>query len=300
MPNKIVSQLSLFGNSDDSGNTSNNNAPQKDKRPLPLIIADKWGFPLQYYEKDSEYYFAVQDWFRGLLQRQNVSSYINGFKNANPETYRTSIGLEYLASDSKTYIRDFCTDVTLYLIAQSLNARNPLGKVIADYMANASSKFDRYRRDESLAIQDAVKSFESEGKSQSWIEARAQGIITRKQFIEALKNAVLNADASLYAQSTEKIYKALWDRTTAQLRSDLEISKHENPRNHFGEYALVYTRLAEMYAITRLGDAEIVSVDVAMSIVYESAKLIKPQALATAQALGVDLVTGKPLLTSGQ
>lgn len=132
----------------------------------------------------------------------------------------------------------------------------------------------------------------------SWIEARVDGIVTRKQFVDALKNAVIDAVPTMYAQATEKLYAGLWKRTTAQLRGELNLTPKQNPRDHFGKYALIYTRLAEELASDKLGLAETVMLFQAMEIVWEVAKLISVQAKATSESLGIDLVTEKPLLSS--
>ena len=66
---------------------------------------------------------------------------------------------------------------------------------------------------------------------------------------EALKQAVIDAIPTMYAQATEKLYVGLWNRTTSQLRGELDLKKRENPRDKFGEYALIYTRLAEKLAM---------------------------------------------------
>jgi hypothetical protein len=145
----------------------------------------------------------------------------------------------------------------------------------------------------------AIERYKGEGKTDSWIEARIQGIVTRKNFVEALKNAVLDAPVSIYTQATEKLYKGLWERTTAQLRGELALSPRENPRDHFGEYALIYTRLAEKLATDKLGFAETVTHSIAMEIVWVVAKNISKQAKATSKLLGIDLVTEKPLLPEG-
>jgi hypothetical protein len=145
-----------------------------------------------------------------------------------------------------------------------------------------------------------IAEYRALGKSESWIEARIQSIVTRKQFVEALTIAVLNAPPTIYMEATEKLYKGLWDRTTAQLRGDLKIDKKTNPRDHFGEYALIYTRLAEKLASEKLGDVETVPIAVAMEIVWEVAKMIGRQAREVSQALGYDLVSEKPLLRSNQ
>ena len=98
-------------------------------------------------------------------------------------------------------------------------------------------------------------------------------------------------------EATEKLYKGLWERTTAQLRGDLKIQARANPRDSFGKYALIYTRIAEDLATEKLGQAETVPISVAMEIVWAVAKMIGKQAREVSESLGYDLVTEKPLLT---
>src|SRR5258708_30398886 len=141
-----------------------------------------------------------------------------------------------------------------------------------------------------------IEQYRIAGKSHSWIEARVQGIITRKEFVEALKIAVANAPDTIFVQTTEQLYKGLWERTTAQLRGELKISNKENPRDHFGKFALIYTRLAEELSTEKLGQAETISMNMAMEIVREIAKMMGKQAKEVSDALGYDLVTEKPLL----
>lgn len=124
--------------------------------------------------------------------------------------------------------------------------------------------------------------------------------MTRKAFVEALAAAVLNAPSSLFSQATEKLYKGLWERTTAQLRGELQISLKANPRDYFGKYALIYTRLAEELATEKLGNANTVTMPIAIEIVWKVAKMIGKQAKEVSDSLGYDLVSEKPLLTNGQ
>ena len=142
----------------------------------------------------------------------------------------------------------------------------------------------------------AVAEYKAQGKDDSWIKVRVEGIITRNQFVEALKAAVLDAPPTIYAEATERVYRGLWQRTTAQLRGELKLKPKDNLRDHFGKYALIYTGLAEQLATDKLGEAELVTLSTGMDIVWAVAKLIQIQAKATSEALGYDLVTEKPLL----
>ncbi|MEP7289266.1 MAG: hypothetical protein ABI947_26235 [Chloroflexota bacterium] len=141
-----------------------------------------------------------------------------------------------------------------------------------------------------------IEQYRVQGKTDGWIEARVQGIITRKQFVEALTIAVSNTPTTIYVQTTEKLYKGLWDHTTAQLHGELKISKWENLRDHFGEYGLIYTRLAEKLASKKLGKAEAIVMSTATEIVWKVAKMMGKQAREVSEALGYDLVTEKPLI----
>src|SRR5688572_2589561 len=108
----------------------------------------------------------------------------------------------------------------------------------------------------------------------------------------------MDISPSFYAEATEMVYKGIWDRTTAQLRTDLEITRTANPRDHFGVYALAYTRLAEMICAELIEKAETVSMTMASDIIWRVAKMIKSQAEETAKLMKMDLVTEKKLLTS--
>ena len=145
-------------------------------------------------------------------------------------------------------------------------------------------------------LERSTDKYRSDNKPESWIVARIEGMVARKAFVEALKQAVIDAMPTMYAQATEKLYVGLWNRTTSQLRGELDLKKRENPRDKFGEYALIYTRLAEKLAAEKLGDAQSVTVNIAMEIVWSVARHIRAQASATAQLVGYDLVTEAPLL----
>jgi hypothetical protein len=108
---------------------------------------------------------------------------------------------------------------------------------------------------------------------------------------------VLDEIPTMYAQTTDSLYKGLWDRITAQLRKELNITPKQNPRDHFGKYGLIYTRLAEELATERLDRVEMVTLAVAMDIVWQVAKLFNKQAKELSEVVGYDLVTEKPLLS---
>jgi hypothetical protein len=206
--------------------------------------------------------------------------------------------LKLEAADGKYYLTDVMNSEQLLRLIQSIPS--PKVEPLKLWLAQVGKERLDEATDPELGLfrsfDRAVEGYRSIGKSESWIEARIQGIVTRKEFVEALKVAVLDAPPTLYMEATEKLYKGLWNRTTAQLRGELRIDKKTNPRDHFGEYALIYTRLAEKLATEKLGEAETIPMSIAMEIVWTVAKMIGKQAREVSQSLGYDLVTETPLL----
>lgn len=301
-----------------------NNTDDDDRRPLPLIIADRWEFGLQFHDVDGMRYYSVQDWLRGVAQKQDVRRMWDMLKKRLDGDVSTSSGhttpgsntisvrqFAYRQADGRTYQRDYVSAEGLYAITQRLDVTTGLRRVVLEFLAKSGVFVDTMRRDPQAraefgatagaeAVVDAtIGQYRKLGRDEHWIAARLEGVVTRKEFTTALKEVVLRFDPTMYAKGTEKIYAGLWKRTTAQLRSELNmVSKKRSmsPRENFGEYALIYTRLAEKMATDRLRDVEIVPEDLAMKIVYEAAELISRQASATSNALGIDLITEKPLL----
>jgi hypothetical protein len=270
-----------------------------DERPLPLIVAERWEFPLRTGENDT--LFCLRDWIVGLTGSADPANLIRQMRNKGviSNNARKINGLEYL------------TDKQLYSVTQDIRTTKarPAVAAIKEFLGKSGAFVDQIRRDPvaraevsasgdpDALINVAIDRYRKAGHDDRWIQARIEGIITRKQFITALGAAVRFASKHLYRNGTEKIYQGLWDRTTAQLRGDLDLIAGDNVRDEFGEYALIYTRLAEKVASDKLRDVETVKEKVAMQIVFEAARLIHAQAQATSEALGIDLVTERPLLS---
>ncbi|MBN1453564.1 MAG: hypothetical protein JW963_21290 [Anaerolineales bacterium] len=289
--------------------------------PLPLLVARQWDFPLQYYIVDGQHQYAIQDWIAGITSTENSRRVWSDFKRNNdlPELYEKIVQLPYTVANGRKYAMDFVGDKGLYTIAEYVRVRDTdVLTAIRKYLADAGVFADTMRRDPQVRAQIAAAvidedpeavvgevmdrvsdGYQRAGRSDSWIEVRVQGIVTRKQFTSALRAAVLNAPKHMYAQSTERLYKGLLDRTTAQLRGDLEITPKQNPRDHMGEYALAYIEMAERLCRDLLGETDTILLSQALDIIWKVAQHIKIQYQATQDFLGRDLLTGKPLLPSG-
>jgi DNA-damage-inducible protein D len=257
---------------------------------------------------NDEWYYSVVDIIAEASERTQAEAveYWRKLRNRlakeGNETVTKLDALKLTARDGKLRRTEVVNTAQALRLLQEIpgtrtdGVKNWLASVGAERLQEQKAQDEVDEPELEILLRNVTKDARLAGRPDSWIVARVEGIVTRHEFVAALKAAVIDAIPTMYLQATEKLYQGLWERTTAQLRGELHLKKKENLRDHFGEYALIYTRLAEKLTSDKLGQAEIVTFSIAMEIVWMVAKHISVQAKATSQMLGYDLVTEQPLL----
>lgn len=276
-----------------------NEAPEDDKRPLPLIVADNWNFQLQYQVSDGKPHYAIQDWIAGIAETDTTNAsrmwraMKRRFQKSNIQTDSWCTTLKYQASDGKKYSREFTTDEGLYRIIQRMDVNTPLRDKILIYLAKSGAELDKYRLDGTLQeISD---------------KARAKGIDSRNRLTDAAKNTHIYGNPR-YGHLTNMEYHVLFKTKEAKTAKDelvmllgLDDKQAAKFRDHVHHLALQAMSSAEsaieskMYSENRLlSDSE------QLEIVRYCCRIIAPAFQHLAQYAGIDLLSGRPLLKAGQ
>jgi hypothetical protein len=290
-------------------NSISNVIPEADDSslPLPLIVAQKWEFPLAHAETDEGTFYAIQDWVRGLAGEKDIRFVQAKMKK---QLLISIQQLAYTSTDNKTYQIDFTNDKGLYLIAQYLRVTKarPVLDEIKRFLAAAGAFADEVRRTPDTlvisgavtpdqAIDAAIHAYRAQGKDDNWIRSRMEGKIKRGQFTAALSAAVADIlTPRHYAIATDDIYKGLWGRTANYLKSELDLPKNASLRDHQPMLALHYQGIAEEVSAKKLGVRQELEWNEARDIVQKIAIFIGKQAQETSDLLEMDLATGKLFL----
>lgn len=292
----MSNQLTLFTEYDDT------------TTPLPLLVARQWGFPLQHHNVDETLYYSVQDWIMGILE---VDSQFAAGVWRNASTMKATCivqKLPYKATNGRTYQMDFVVDETLYLLVQYVRnmEKKPNLKAIKAYLAKAGAFADAVRINPDASFDLAASQIEKkrqayveQGKSEAWIETRLEGLKSRKAFTDAIKQAVTGADGQLYGKATNTVYSGVLGRDANAIRNELALPKHAEVRDHMHRIGLHYVGLVEAVISTKLeqyGPDEPIPPMVAIELIRAISKHIGANAQDVAAMIGIDIVTGQPLL----
>ncbi len=287
-----------------------------DPRPLPEIVAEFYGFPLAFADDtDGNRYYAVQDWIKGVGQINDTRRLWDNLKRrlaasgvdisswrkhpAKVDVEMSTLGrrLPYVASDGKTYMRDFATATGLYQITQRMEANTGLRNKILQFLAKAGVVVDDIRIDPDKALEAAIDGYRRQGKTEKWIQARIMGKVARLYFVAAFTQSMREKPVPKhYAMITDEVYLGLWKRRASVLKKQMGLKKNDSMRDYQSIFALGYELLAEGMSGRSLEERQDLVFDEAKKIVREASEFVGTQAEEMGKKLGIDIATDRPLL----
>mgnify|MGYP000957781128 FL=1 len=298
---RSVNQLSLFGD-----------APVGDQRELPLLIAEQFSFALQTHELEGKTYFAVQDWIAGVSQSDRARKFWTDIKRRNPQLSAACGQFPYTAENGKSYQMDYADAVTLYEITMRMGTETGIRNRVLRYLANSGEAIDQIRRNPEIALEIGIRltnpktaierarlAWLREGKDEAWIARRIEGMVARKGLTETLKAVVTGISGREYGIATGAVYQRLYEMTSAEIRTALNIPPTANIREHLSSRGLKYLTLAEDLITERLTIAESVMWEEAVQVIRECAGIIGRSVREVEAYMGRSVVTGLPLLHRG-
>jgi hypothetical protein len=258
-----------------------------DKRPYPLIVANKWKFRLDHIGGDPMH-FSVRGWLAGLLDEKYADQVVKDWRRGKGLIGELVDGVHSLDEPSRNgrnRREAYATDEALYRMVQDIventrTQKRDMTRVneIKRFLAKAGVYADKTRRDP------------------KWAAARLEGVIARSAFTEALAQTVIDMTQQGYGTATNDVYRGVFHRDTAQLKAALNTDK---PREKMSQPALHYLGIAEWACAQHIGEAESISFSEARTIIQDVAGLVGVQVGELERHFNIDIVTGKPPLPSG-
>lgn len=288
---------------------------EADSRPLPLIVAEHWGFSLAYIDQDGEvphYLYGVRDWLTGLVNLKYARSYIEAARKPGGAFRKGRVSIRVLQEKQQSgQVADveYVTAEFLYRIAQDARLTTQRKETsalphIKDFLAKAGVFADLARRDPEAAElalhQRRGRKYLKQGKAPEWIASRELGIVTRKQLMSLVYH-LLHTDEHM-AAITVDTYRGVFGMTAQEIRNHLGIPQGGVVRDHFSTMALVYTQAAEeacRIQLQRYGDDDIVEVEDVRAVITTLTRHIGKQVKDMAKLLGIDILSGQPVLGTG-
>jgi hypothetical protein len=276
MTPEIITQLGLFDN--------------LDKREHPLLVAEKWAFELQHYERrESEggNLYSVQDWIAGIGSASSRQAADMWRKMATAELKSIVQTLPYTASNKRVYQMDYTDQQGCYLIAGEMRVTKdrPQLEEIKRYLANAGVLVDAIRR-------------ETEGGN-LFIQTRAKGIEHRKELTETARDTHVTGEPD-YAGITNTTYRGLFGASKGELVKALSLTPAQARRFRDNLSDLGIRAIDSAEAIARLKmqqmNRKLSSVE-QVEIVDRAVKMVAPGFIEAAEWVGVDLASGRNLIS---
>jgi len=255
----------------------------EDPRPLPLLVAEKWGFDLAFIDQDGNadrYLYSARDWFIGLGGEKS------GWAKFDKSWLISNQPVEVKRKNRKPESLDFVLAEDLYRIAQDMRAmaKRPQLQEIKDYLAAAGVLADQARRKPQETAEKLL--------------ARAKGIEARNLMTTAAQETH-ETHRPFYGKLTDVEYQILLGATKQTIVERLNFNKSQTThfRDQLGALALKALEMAETASAAKMRQqGRALTHEEQLEIVRTCARMVAPGFHQLADYLGVDRIQNNPLL----
>lgn len=195
----------------------------------------------------NEWHFAVVDIIAALTGSDRPSKYWSDLKSklVKDEGFRElsdKIGqLRMQAADGKFYLTDTVTTETAFRIIQSIPSSK--AEPFKRWLAKVGYERIQEIQDPEIAVKRAILSWQAQGRTNDWIEARLRCIVVRRELTDQWKRGGITG--SEYGRLTNIIAQYTFDLDTGQHKQLKGLGAKHNLRDHMTDLELVFTMLGE-------------------------------------------------------
>lgn len=219
------------------------------KKQKSLAVFEDFKVRRHYDEEKEIWYFSVIDIIRALIQQpdyQKARKYWNKLKERLKKEGSQSVTichrLKLIAADGKKYFTDAAEVKTIFRLIQSVPS--PKAEPIKLWLAKVGHERIQEMSDPEKALNRSRKYWQTQGRSEKWIQQRMMGQETRNKPTDYWKGHKVK-EGKEYAILTNIIHQE-WSDLSVKEHKVLKNLKTENLRDHMNEGELIFTALAEL------------------------------------------------------
>ena len=195
-----------------------------------------------------EWYFSVVDVISVLTDSPNPSRYWSQLKRelvdieGSTQLFAKIEQLKLASTDGKHYKTDCASTEAVLRLIQSV--KSPKAEPMKQWLARVGYERIQETQNPEIAIKRAVVTYQLQGRTPEWIEARLRSILTRKTLTDEWSRRGIK-DGSQYGALTDVIAKATFDKTTNEHRLYKGLASFHNLRDNMTTMELIFMSLGE-------------------------------------------------------
>lgn len=196
---------------------------------------------------NDEWWYSVVDVISAVTETERASKYWTDLKTqlSDKEGFfelSDKIGkLPLPGADGKNRMSEVATTETLFRIIQSISS--PKAEPFKRWLAKVGYERIQEWQNPEIAIKRAIVAYQSQGRTDDWIEKRIRTIVARKELTNEWKKR--GVEGQQYGALTNVISQETFGVPTEQHKLRKGLAKQHNLRDHMTDMELILTMLGE-------------------------------------------------------